>query len=92
MSSIVDEVWASPSVLMSYDGRVLEVFGLVDVARFHRGLRPQIVFAGKTRITIKPRSGGNLSFFFDPARRDEVEAFAARVHASYGTDDGAEAS
>jgi hypothetical protein len=78
------EVWASPTVLLTLDGRVLEVFGFADAQRFHIAFRPVLLFTGKSRLTIRPEHGGQWTFFYDPARRPEVERFAAQVLAAHG--------
>jgi len=82
VGSGVDEVWASESTLIAFDGRVLEVFGLTDAQRMHIAFRPTITVGSKL-VTIKPTSGARLSFFYDSARADDIAAFAARVHAAH---------
>lgn len=72
----VGELWANDANLLSFDGRVLEVFGFADVHRFHIAMRP-LVRVGKRMMTISPDHGGQLSFFIDQARRAELEEFAA---------------
>ncbi|WP_223692594.1 hypothetical protein [Leifsonia poae] len=44
------EVWASDSVLLSFDGRALEVFGFTDVQRFHIPFRPVVQFSGRSPV------------------------------------------
>ncbi len=77
------EVWASSSVLVSFDGRVLEVFGLVDVERIHIAFRPVILFPGKSRVTIRPERGAPYTFFADPERRPDLQPLAERVLAAH---------
>ncbi|MFB9314645.1 hypothetical protein [Nocardioides plantarum] len=74
------EVWASENALLSFDGRVLEVFGFADTHRFHVAFTP-VVLVGKRMVTIRPTHGGQYSFFYDQPRRGELEAFAAHVNA-----------
>jgi hypothetical protein len=77
------EVWASKSVIIGFDGRVIEVFGFADTQRFHIGLRPHMVFVGKTRLSIRPEGGGgHYTFFYDPDCRPALEDFVERVNAA----------
>jgi len=69
------EARASSQALLSFDGRVLEVFGFADVHRFHAAFAPRIRI-GKKMVTITPEHGGQLSFFYDADRRAEIEEFA----------------
>ncbi|MFB2598203.1 hypothetical protein ACEXQE_10455 [Herbiconiux sp. P17] len=77
------EVWASDSTLLSFDGRVLEVFGFADVHRFHRAFRPRMS-VNKKMVSIRPTHGGQLSFFFDQDRRAALEEYAARLATEIG--------
>ncbi|WP_329223452.1 hypothetical protein OG352_38940 [Streptomyces sp. NBC_01485] len=54
------EAPTSDSVLLSFDGRVLEVFGYVDAARYHIWEEPRIEFGSGRfrRLTIAVRSPG----------------------------------
>jgi hypothetical protein len=81
-SDDVIEVWIKESTLLSFDGRVLEVFGFADAHRFHIAFAPTISL-GKRLLTIKPTQGGQQSFFYDQQRTPEIEAFAAAVHAAH---------
>jgi hypothetical protein len=77
------EVWASKSVIVSFDGRVVEVFGFADAQRFHVGFRPKLHFVGKTRLSIRPEGGGgNYTFFYAPECRPALETFVERVNAA----------
>ncbi|PJJ62306.1 hypothetical protein [Compostimonas suwonensis] len=79
------DVWASPSVLVSFDGRVLEVFGFADAQRFHIAFLPRIVFVGKSRMSIRPQGGGGqYTFFYAVERRAALERLAEHVHAAHG--------
>ncbi|TBN58386.1 hypothetical protein EYE40_13840 [Glaciihabitans arcticus] len=71
------DVWASDTTLLSFDGRVLEVFGFSDTARYHVAHKPTIT-VGKKMVTIRTEGLGQHSFFFDQHRRSELEAYAAR--------------
>ncbi|GAB3586765.1 hypothetical protein GCM10027406_37550 [Leifsonia lichenia] len=78
----VVEAWVSESILLSFDGRILEVFGLTDVHRMHITFRPTIT-VGKKLVSITPTHGGRLSVFYDAARADDIAAFAALLHAAH---------
>jgi hypothetical protein len=77
-SSELVEVWASEQALISFDGRVIEVFGFVDAQRFHLAFRP-VVTVGDRMVTIEPTHGGRYKFFYDRSRRPALEEFAALV-------------
>ncbi|XUK64026.1 DUF2470 domain-containing protein [Plantibacter sp. RU18] len=76
-------MWASSSALLSFDGRVLEVFGFADVQRFHVAMRP-VILIGKKMLTIRPEHGGQYAFFYDVERRAQLEKFVAHVNAQSG--------
>lgn len=68
------ELRASESVLISFDGRVLEVFGFIDVYRIHLAFQPriEIVEGRRPRLRIVPTAGGTLRCGLDPERVDEA--------------------
>ena len=82
MAGDIVEVWASGTTLLSFDGRVLEVFGVSEVQRFHIGLRP-VVTVGKKLVTIYPKAGGQFAFFYDKERAQAITDFADHVHAAH---------
>ncbi|MBK3566257.1 MULTISPECIES: hypothetical protein [unclassified Streptomyces] len=55
------------SALLSFDGRVLEVFGYVDAARYHVWEEPRIEFrSGRIRrLTIITKSGRKHTVLYD---------------------------
>ncbi|MDV9171425.1 hypothetical protein R6V09_15000 [Streptomyces sp. W16] len=61
------EVPVTESALLSFDGRVLEVFGYVDAARYHIWEEPRIEFrTGRIRrLTIVTRHGRKHSVLYD---------------------------
>ena len=69
------DVWASDTTLLSYDGRILEVFGFSDTHRYHVAYRPTIT-VGPKMVTIKAENLGQHSFFFEQHRRAELEEYA----------------
>lgn len=58
------------SVLLSFDGRVLEVFGYADAARYHIWEEPRLEFGSGRfrRMTITVRSGRRHSIPYDADR------------------------
>ncbi|MGK9149300.1 hypothetical protein KXS11_16820 [Plantibacter flavus] len=84
------EVWASPTVLMTFDGRVLEVFGFTDANRFHLAFSPVVTFSEKRAwMSVKMDVSGTLTFPYDAARRPELDGFAAIVAAAVAARDRA---
>lgn len=73
MATSCQEVWATESNLLCFDGHVLEVFGLVDNHRFHvaMGLKIEVSEGRHPRCKIMPKRGPTLSIFCD---RDRIEA------------------
>ncbi|WP_427924709.1 hypothetical protein [Streptomyces sp. cg40] len=57
------------SALLSFDGRVLEVFGYADAARYHVWEEPRLEFrTGRLgRLTIITKSGRKHSVLYDEA-------------------------
>jgi len=70
------DVWASDTTLLSFDGRILEVFGFSDTHRYHLAYNPTIT-VGRKMVTIKAENLGQHSFFFEQHRRAELEEYAA---------------
>ncbi|PZF84357.1 hypothetical protein [Jiangella anatolica] len=80
-----DEVWADDSTVLCNDGHVLEIFGRVDGRRFHLVLqRPKIEVIERKRSTrvVITAIHSSSAFDCDPARADDVRAFAARLAAA----------
>lgn len=75
------ELRASESVLISFDGRVLEVFGFIDVYRIHLAFQPriEIVEGKRPRLRIVPTAGGTLRCGLDPERVDEARVRARQL-------------
>ncbi|WP_371649391.1 MULTISPECIES: hypothetical protein [unclassified Streptomyces] len=61
------EAPTSDSVLLSFNGRVLEVFGYVDAARYHIWEEPRLAFkSGRfRRLTITVKSGRQHTMPYD---------------------------
>jgi hypothetical protein len=76
------EVWASPTTLLTLDGRVLEVFGFADAQRFHLAFRPVLQRSAKL-VAIKPEQGPKLSFFYDRENAERLDAFARLLEAAH---------
>jgi hypothetical protein len=81
----VDEVWAD-DILLTFDGRVLEVFGFPDAAsmRFHvRNMELAVEEAdrkGRRTVTVKPAMrGGGCAFDVPEGDWPAVGAFLDRV-------------
>ncbi|MFC4506348.1 MULTISPECIES: hypothetical protein [Streptomyces] len=72
------EAPANDSVLLSFDGRVLEVFGYVDDARYHVWEEPRIeIGTGRfRRLTITVRSGRRHSIPYDAHLLPGVQVLA----------------
>ncbi|WP_327111625.1 hypothetical protein OG206_02315 [Streptomyces sp. NBC_01341] len=75
------EATASDSVLLTFDGRVLEVFGYVDAARYHIWEEPRLEFGtGRfRRMTITVRSGRRQSIPYDADRLPGLRLLADLV-------------
>jgi hypothetical protein len=83
----VDEVWAD-DILLTFDGRVLEMFGFPGAAsmRFHvRNMELAVEEAGRKgrrTVTVKPAMrGGGCAFEVPESDWLEVGAFLDRVMA-----------
>ncbi|MFF3123641.1 hypothetical protein ACFVRD_15005 [Streptomyces sp. NPDC057908] len=75
------EAPATDSVLLSFDGRVLEVFGYTDAARYHIWEEPRLEFRpGRSRrLTITTKHGRRHSIPYDPHRLVGLQALADRL-------------
>ncbi|WP_369373445.1 hypothetical protein [Streptomyces sp. cg36] len=75
------EAPASDTVLLAFDGRVLEVFGYVDDARYHVWEGPRLDFTtGRfRRLAITVRSGRRHSIPYDEQRLPALRALADRI-------------
>ncbi|MEU5647542.1 hypothetical protein [Streptomyces milbemycinicus] len=80
-SPIFHETPARDSVLLSFDGRVLEVFGYVDDARYHLWERPRLEFRpGRSRrASIVTRHGRRHTIPYDAHLLPGLQALAARL-------------
>jgi hypothetical protein len=75
------EAPTSDSALLSFDGRVLEVFGHADAARYHIWEEPRLEFtSGRLRrLTITVRSGRQHTVLYDEHRLPGLRALAEAV-------------
>jgi hypothetical protein len=75
------EAQASPTVLLAFDGRVLEVFGFTDTHRYHIWQEPRLEFSHGRRPTATITSGRGLHLWFpyDAHRFDGLRALADRL-------------
>ncbi|MFJ5307252.1 hypothetical protein [Streptomyces sp. NPDC088350] len=83
--TLVYEVPATDSTLLSFDGRVLEVFGEAEAGRYHLWEEPRLeIRPGRSRLlVIRTRPDRRRqSVFYDPARRAGLEALAERLERS----------
>jgi hypothetical protein len=69
------------TTIISFDGRIIEVFGYSEAHRYHAAQRPRMS-VGKRMASIEPQGGAKWSFFYDRDRREVLEAFAERVNAA----------
>ncbi|MEU1517073.1 hypothetical protein ABZ490_33830 [Streptomyces sp. NPDC005811] len=75
------EAPANDHVLLAFDGRVLEVFGYVDDARYHVWERPRLEFGtGRRRLAqIVTRHGRRHSIPYDAPLLPGLRALADRL-------------
>ncbi|MFD4558494.1 hypothetical protein ACFWP5_29980 [Streptomyces sp. NPDC058469] len=78
------DVPVTDSAMLSFDGRVLEVFGYVDAARYHVWEEPRIEFrTGRIRrLTITTKHGRRHSVLYDAHRLPELQALVERLERS----------
>ncbi|MDX3612196.1 hypothetical protein OG920_05490 [Streptomyces europaeiscabiei] len=83
MTSPPYEVLANDTTLLTFDGRVLELFGFGDAHRLHIWQEPRLEFGTgrkpRTEIVIERPGVHRHSFPYDPERLDALRAFAARL-------------
>ncbi|MFI1335306.1 hypothetical protein ACH4U7_35400 [Streptomyces sp. NPDC020845] len=81
MTTPLHEAPATDSVLLTFDGRVLEVFGLTGTHRYHIWQEPHLEFSHGRHpwLTIVLGQGGCHSFGYDPHRLDGLRALADRL-------------
>ncbi|WP_328840560.1 hypothetical protein [Streptomyces europaeiscabiei] len=75
------DVLANDTTLLTFDGRVLELFGFVDAHRLHIWREPRLEFGTgrKPRTEIIIGQPGVPRHSFDPERLDALRAFAAQL-------------
>jgi len=76
------EVPLTDSTMLSFDGRVLEVFGEIDAGRYHIREEPRLEFRpGRSRmLVIRTRPNRRRqTVFYDPSRRAGLQALAERL-------------
>jgi hypothetical protein len=75
------EAPAADHVVLSFDGRVLEVFGYVDDARYHIWEQPRLEFRpGRSRrLEIITKRGRRMSILYDAHRLPGLQALADRL-------------
>ncbi|MFF7597738.1 hypothetical protein [Streptomyces mirabilis] len=77
------EALATETTLLTFDGRVLELFGFGDAHRIHIWQEPRLEFGTgrKPRMEIITGQPGvrRHSFPYDPERLDALRAFAEQV-------------
>jgi hypothetical protein len=78
------EVPAGDHVLLSFDGRVLEVFGYIDDARYHIWERPRLEFrpGRRRRLSIVTRHGRRHTIPYDAHLLPGLQALAERLERS----------
>ncbi|MFI5730054.1 hypothetical protein ACIA49_08055 [Kribbella sp. NPDC051587] len=69
------------TVLMTFDGTVVEFFGYTDVHRYHVWQQPTFEFTqGRMpRLIVRLASGGKHSLLYDRDRLEGLQAVAAEV-------------
>ncbi|MET7486147.1 hypothetical protein [Streptomyces sp. NPDC005538] len=72
------------STMLSFDGRVLEVFGFNDAARYHVWEEPRIEFrTGRShKLTITTKAGRSHTMYYDAHRLPDLQALAERLERS----------
>ncbi|WP_328751130.1 hypothetical protein OHT57_37070 [Streptomyces sp. NBC_00285] len=75
------EAPANDNALFSFDGRVLEVFGYIDDARYHLWERPRLEFdpGRRRRLAIVTRHGRRLSVPYDAHLLPGLQALAEQL-------------
>ncbi|MFF0011718.1 hypothetical protein [Streptomyces sp. NPDC005374] len=75
------EAPANEHVLVSFDGRVLEVFGYVDDARYHLWERPRLEFGPGRRqgLAIVTRHGRRHSIPYDAHLLPGLQSLAEQL-------------
>lgn len=75
------EAQANDHALLSFDGRVLEVFGYVDDARYHLWERPRLEFrpGRMRRLQIITKHGRRHSIPYDEHLLPGLQALADRL-------------
>ena len=75
------EAPANDYALFSFDGRVLEVFGYVDDARYHLWERPRLEFGTgrRRRLALVTKHGRRHSFPYDAHLLPGLQALAAQL-------------
>lgn len=77
------------TVMLSFDGRVLEVFGFTDAARFHVWERPRIEIGGGRRFrrfTIVTRGGRRHPVLYEEKYLSGLRSLAAHLAETDGSD------
>ena len=79
------DVWRDANFLLTFDGRVLEIFGLSDAHRFHIAYSPRIELGEnppnpkkQPHLTIQS-ARGSFGSAFDPSCRAGLERLDARL-------------
>jgi hypothetical protein len=73
---------ASGSALLTFDGRVLEVFGFTDAARYHVWEEPRLDFGSgrrPRRFTITTRNGRRHTLFYDAEHLPGLRALGGHL-------------
>ncbi|MFF7332497.1 hypothetical protein ACIQU5_03175 [Streptomyces sp. NPDC090306] len=81
----------SDTVMLCFDGRVLEVFGFTDASRFHVWERPRIeIGEGRRfrRFTIVTRGGRRHPLLYDAERLADLRALGEHLARIAGQDPG----
>ena len=83
--SSTHEAWATDTVLLTFDGDVLELFGFTDTHRLHIAHRPALQFSDgrRPRLQITDDNGSSHAFEYDPGRREGLDALAEHLRSAY---------